>query len=109
MGGSPFPVFFSPPELASEKPADAAAPPPATDIAGISAGLAEAFQIDRNNLAKVQAAQAALLPPASLLVRRSCHLNRTIVWQGLPAGLLSLDEWGFYDQGLPAGAPLLVK
>lgn len=73
MGGSPFPVFFSPPEPASEKPAEAAAAPPATDIAGISAGLAEAFQIDRNNLAKVQAAQAALLPPASLLVCRSCQ------------------------------------
>ncbi|KAK9836951.1 hypothetical protein WJX81_002189 [Elliptochloris bilobata] len=70
MGGSPFPVFFSPPEPPSEKPAEAA-PPPATDIAGISAGLAEAFQIDRNNLAKVQAAQAALLPPASLLAQQA--------------------------------------
>ena len=60
-------MFFSPPEPVVEQPLPL--PPPAEPIAGISAGLAEAFQIDRTNLARVQAAQAALLPPPSLLAR----------------------------------------
>ncbi|KAK9828863.1 hypothetical protein WJX72_002451 [[Myrmecia] bisecta] len=68
IGGSPFPVFFSPPEAPSDASAapagDAAA---GTAAAGSSAGGAAALGLNAEQLAQITAKAQALMPVVSLL------------------------------------------